>query len=71
MISLVTICPHTSHYSFIDHIPNAVYYFPMAYLFYNWRFVPFNLHLFHPSPHAVAATCLFCVSMSLFLLCFY
>ena len=35
----VNMCPCTNT---IDHIPYAVYYIPMAYLFYNWEFVPPN-----------------------------
>ena len=50
-ISLVTICPHRKYYNAIDHIPYAVYYIPVAYLIYNWRFVPLSpLHLFRPPP---------------------
>ena len=40
-ISLVTIGPIQSSY-IIDHIIYAVYLTPVAYLFYNWRFVPLN-----------------------------
>ena len=31
----------------IDYSHDAVHYIPMAYLFYNWKFVPFDsLHPF-------------------------
>ena len=37
-------------YSIIDYSHHAVLF--ISYLFYNWKFVPFNaLHLFCPSPH--------------------
>ena len=42
-ISLVTICPLQNSYNIITHIPHAVYYIPVAYLFYNQRLV----HLIH------------------------
>ena len=36
-----------SYYNIIDHIPYAVLYIPMSYLFYNWKLVSLNLfHLF-------------------------
>ena len=48
-INLIIICPHTNYDCIIDHIPYALYYIPVAYLFYYWRFVPLNpLHLFNP-----------------------
>ena len=31
-----------SYYNIVDHIPYVVYYIPVAYLFYNWKFVPLN-----------------------------
>ena len=70
--SLVTI-PMQSYYSIIGHIPYAIYYIPMAYLSYNWNIYllipsPVSPTPHHPSP--LAATCLFSVSMSLFLLHF-
>ena len=34
MISPVTTCPQND-YNIMDHTPYAVYYIPMAYLFYN------------------------------------
>ena len=54
MISLATICSQ-SYYSIIGHIPYAVYYIPVAYLFYNGTFVPLNpLYLILPIPHPLS-----------------
>ena len=40
-----------SYYDIIDRISHAVYDIPVAYLLYNWRFVPLNpLRLFLPPP---------------------
>ena len=68
--SLVTICPPKSYYNIIDHISYAVHYIPMAYLFYNWKFLPLNP--VHPSLSSpLAITHLFSVFMSVFILfCF-
>ena len=41
--SSITICPQ-NYGNIIDHIPYAVYYIPVAYLFYNWMFVSLNPH---------------------------
>ena len=50
MVSLVTVCPQ-SYYNIFGHIPYAVCYITIAYLFYNWSFVPLNpLHLIFPTP---------------------
>ena len=58
-----------------DHIPYVVYYIPVAYLFYNWRFAPLNpLPLYHPYapfPTPLETTQLFLLSMSLFLSCLF
>ena len=38
-------------YSISNYSHHTVHYIPMIYLFYNWKFVPFDyLHLFSP-PH--------------------
>ena len=38
-----------SYCNIIDHISYAVYYIPVTYLFYKWRFINLNpFHLFHP-----------------------
>ena len=40
-----------SYCNIIDHISHSVCYIPVAYLLYNWKFVPLNpLHLFLPPP---------------------
>ena len=46
-----------SYYSIIDHIPYAVYYILMAYLFCNWRIVP---RIPSPVSKSVPVLCLFC-----------
>ena len=39
-------------YSIINYNHHTVHYIPMIYLFYNWKFVPFDyLHLFFPPHH--------------------
>ena len=43
MISLVTSVPIQSYYSIIDHIRYTLYYILVAYLFYNWKLVLFDL----------------------------
>lgn len=40
MIPSLIICPFNSYCNVVDHITNAVYFIPMAYLFCNWRHVP-------------------------------
>ena len=40
-LSLVIICPHAKLLQYY-HIPYAVYYILVAYLFCNWRIVPLN-----------------------------
>ena len=59
-----------NYYSIIDYIPYAVCYISVAYLFYNWKFVPLNpLHTFHPP--TLETTNVFSVPIiSLFLFCF-
>ena len=45
---------------------------PLTHIFCNWQFVPLNLpHLFSPPPPAscLTITCLFFVSITLFLFC--
>ena len=56
--------PH-SYSNIIDHIPYAVYYILMAYLFYNWRFVSLN-----PLSISLPAT-LLPSGIHLFVLCNY
>ena len=39
-------------YSTVNCSHHAVYYIPLTYLFYNWKFIPFDfLHSFPTSPH--------------------
>ena len=57
MISLEIICFYTTLYNnIIDHILYAVYYIPMACLFYNWRclhsLIPFT-YLKTPLPNKI------------------
>ena len=40
-LSLVIICPHVKLLQYY-HIPYAVYYILVAYVFCNWRIVPLN-----------------------------
>ena len=49
---LITIF-HLSYYYIIDYISYAVHYLALTYLFYNWKFLPFNLlRIFWLSSHA-------------------
>ena len=52
--------PIQNYDNIIDHVPYAVYYNSMAYLFYNWEFVSLNpLHLLHPLLPFSGSHCLF------------
>ena len=42
-------------YSIIIHSRHAMHYIPMAYLFYNWRFVPFDSFA-HFNPYSFPAS---------------
>ena len=49
----------------INSSHHAIHYIPKTYLFYSWKFVPFNpLYLFHPPP-SLTTDDLFSLSMSL------
>ena len=53
MIGLVTVWSYynTLNYNIIDCIPSAIHYIPVTHLFYNWKFIPFNLpQLLHSLP---------------------
>ena len=70
-LSLVTIC-RQRYYIIIDYIPHTVHFIPVTHLLCSWKFVPLNRpHPFLSSPHpSLATTCLFSVSITLFLFCY-
>ena len=71
-IILVTICPYIK--LLLYYRPYSLCWILHSYnLFYNYRFVPLNvLQLFClPSHHPPSVNCLFPVSMSLLLFCFF
>ena len=55
-------------YSSVNYSNHAVYYINSNYLFYNWKFVPFDhLHLIPPIPiPALVTTNLIYFSVSMF-----
>ena len=61
-------------YSIINYSCHAVYYIPMVYLFYTWKYVPFDL--FFPPTSTLylwqATINVFCLSLILgWFACFY
>lgn len=54
-----------TYYSVTSCVPDVVLFVSMTYLFYSWKFLPFEpLHPFYSHPLSLATTNLFSISMS-------
>ena len=70
IISLVTIC-HQRYYVIIDYIIHILHFIPVTYFATGSLYLLPSLTYFSlpPSPSHLATTCLFSVSLTLFLIC--
>ena len=72
MISHYNLSPYKDT-TVIDYIPHTGHFIPVTHLFCYWNFVPLTLpHFFFPppTPSPLATTCLFSVSITLFIFCY-